>query len=275
MSPQDTANAIMAGELSPSVAFGRPELYPHFATKGGMSLLGSSTKIDLNEGMGYVTSVLYMMPAMSSGREACGGRSKGCTFVCLVKKVGRMDMASPQRARRRKHAAFYADRARFMSDLSAEITAQERRAAKLGKVSAIRLNGTTDIPFERYPVGDAANIMDAHPDTIFYDYTKLALRHRTARGPIPTNYSLTFSVSERADAEMRASEYLDAGYNAAIVFATEKHNLPATYPLGGATRPVVDADLHDARFLDPAGSIAGLYAKGLAKNDDSGFVRAL
>ena len=37
-------------------------------------------------------------------------------------------------------------------------------------------------------------------------------------------------------------------------------------------RSVIDGDAHDARFLDTAGSIVGLKAKGSAKSDLSGFV---
>jgi hypothetical protein len=35
---------------------------------------------------------------------------------------------------------------------------------------------------------------------------------------------------------------------------------------------VINGDEHDARFLDPAGTIVGLKAKGSAKSDLSGFV---
>jgi hypothetical protein len=37
-------------------------------------------------------------------------------------------------------------------------------------------------------------------------------------------------------------------------------------------RSVIDGDAHDARFLDTAGTIVGLKAKGSAKSDLSGFV---
>ena len=36
--------------------------------------------------------------------------------------------------------------------------------------------------------------------------------------------------------------------------------------------PVINGDDHDARFLDTAGTIVGLKAKGSAKSDLSGFV---
>jgi hypothetical protein len=37
-------------------------------------------------------------------------------------------------------------------------------------------------------------------------------------------------------------------------------------------RRVIDGDRTDLRFLDPSGVIVGLYAKGNAKKDTSGFV---
>jgi hypothetical protein len=37
--------------------------------------------------------------------------------------------------------------------------------------------------------------------------------------------------------------------------------------------PVFNGDESDLRFLDPKGVIVGLYAKGKAKKDTSGFVK--
>jgi len=37
--------------------------------------------------------------------------------------------------------------------------------------------------------------------------------------------------------------------------------------------PVFNGDESDLRFLDPQGVIVGLYAKGKAKKDTSGFVK--
>jgi hypothetical protein len=43
---------------------------------------------------------------------------------------------------------------------------------------------------------------------------------------------------------------------------------------GGASilRQVIDGDKTDMRFADPRGVIVGLFAKGLAKADRTGFV---
>jgi hypothetical protein len=37
--------------------------------------------------------------------------------------------------------------------------------------------------------------------------------------------------------------------------------------------PVFNGDESDLRFLDPKGSVIGLYAKGKAKKDTTGFVK--
>jgi hypothetical protein len=47
--------------------------------------------------------------------------------------------------------------------------------------------------------------------------------------------------------------------------------MPATY--NGL--PVFNGDDSDLRFLDPKGVIVGLYAKGRARKDTSGFVKMI
>ena len=56
--------------------------------------------------------------------------------------------------------------------------------------------------------------------------------------------------------------------NLAVVFR-DKHNIPQTY----LDRPVISGDADDLRFLDPAGVVVALYAKGKGKKDTSGFVQ--
>ena len=54
--------------------------------------------------------------------------------------------------------------------------------------------------------------------------------------------------------------------NAAMVFRKE-YKLPQWRGIN-----VTDGDKDDLRFLDPKNSVVGLYAKGDAKKDNSGFV---
>jgi len=278
-SPKSLARGILAGTISPSEAMGRADAYDaltHGTTGNRLPFLGTSTKIDAGKGFGILSKVLYMMPADSSGREACSARSAICTDFCLV-STGRLVYATNVSARARKHAAFYADRNRFLADIDLEVKALVRQAVKAGKVPAVRLNGTTDLPFHRMPftAHDGTRYPSVHAangSVRFYEYTKLPLRIAT-KG-MPANLHLTFSVSEKVESDSQAVEYLRAGHSAAVVFATPKHVHPNRYTLAGHTAKVVDGDAHDARFLDPRGSVVALAAKGKAKGKPAdGFVR--
>lgn len=171
-------------------------------------------------------------------------------------------MQSTQRARIRKTRRFFADRAGFMAQLYADVLNLTLDAARAGMLPAIRLNGTSDIPWESIPF-DAptgvrhASIMAAFPAVQFYDYTK-----RPGRVP-PQNYHLTFSLSETNDAEATAEAR--RGVNVAAVF----REIPPEY-LG---MPTVCGEDDDLRFLDPPGTLVALRAKGKARKDSSGFVR--
>jgi hypothetical protein len=112
-------------------------------------------------------------------------------------------------------------------------------------------------------------LMARFPRVRFYDYTKDAGRVRAwIRGELPTNYHLTYSLSEAEGSEANAREFLAAGVNVAVVFRTAE--FPKTF-LGARVR---SGDGNDLRFLDPRkGLVIGLKAKGRAKKDRTGFVR--
>jgi len=232
-------------------------------------------KIEKSVAFGYLTAVLHLAPAKLSGFEVCAGRTDGCTRACL-NTAGRGGIAiggilsyevlmagqrtnAIQMARVRKTRMYFENRSAFMALLVKEIRRFELFAASLGLKPAIRLNGTSDIPWERVktPMGNA-NVMTSFPQVQFYDYTK-----RANRTGLPRNYHLTFSLADGNDAA--AVTALNNGMNVAAVF----FKVPDRYM---STR-VINGDEHDLRFLDPRGVIAGLKAKGNAKRDVSGFVR--
>jgi len=160
-----------------------------------------------------------------------------------------------------------------MNILVLEIAAHRRAAERKGMDAAVRLNGTSDIVWERkkfilYPeVADflgktidrnAQTINRVFPSVQFYDYTKIPNRSPG------DNYDLTFSLSEQ-NMNDTMSEFR-SGRNIAAVFFNQ---VPATFL--GLT--VIDGDEHDYRPADPRGVVVGLKAKGVpAKNDRSGFV---
>jgi hypothetical protein len=172
---------------------------------------------------------------------------------------------------------YFDDRKAFMLQLCKEIEALVRKAERENLTPVVRLNGSSDIPWERVPIqGDgrnfasAPNLMAMYPDVQFYDYTK-----RYNRKDLPANYHLTFSMAE--DNEHRAYKALGNGMNVAIVFfsvpenftfgpRSASDNVPVSYT-------VIDGDASDVRFLDVPGVIVGLKAKGDAVHDTTGFVR--
>jgi hypothetical protein len=231
---------------------------------------------------GHLTTILHLAPAHVSGRNVCPHSSAGCRDACLNTAgrggQGRMGNAI-QVARIRRTRLWQRDRAGFMATLVAELERHARIAKLDGLNPAARLNGTSDLPWERFPVkrgGESfPHIFAAFPEIRFYDYTKWPIRLRRVDGI--ENYSLTFSLAEDNDA--KAADALEAGVNVAVVFNLGNHPrnprpVPESYAIGGVERPVIDGDKTDLRFLDPDGVIVGLRAKGRAIHDNSGFVRA-
>lgn len=227
------------------------------------------------EGYGWLTAILHLAPARLAGFEVCAGRTEGCTAACLnlSGKQG-VHRARIVEARIRRTKYFRANKEGFMRKLEREIAAHVRSAQRHGLRASVRLNGTSDIPYEsvRYTRADGSvgTIFERFPDVQFYDYTKLPLRFTR---PLPPNYDLTFSAADGNESKVELA--LRHGARVAVVFRNldnpraRKWNLPKTYK---GTR-VIDADSHDLRFTEPAGVICGLRAKGLAKSDTSGFVR--
>ena len=226
-------------------------------------LLGINTnyKTVKSEKVGVLTGIIYMAPYNLSGKNVCPGASAGCAAACL-NTAGRGAMGVVQKARLKKTNRFWNDRKQFLNDLVNEITALEKRAAAKGLKAAVRLNGTSDLPYERYKVpGTDKNIMQLFPEVQFYDYTKL--ENRIVDQQLPANYHLTFSRAEDNDHKLDA---VLKHTSAAVVFSGD---LPETW----RGYPVIDGDEHDARFTDAGpGVIIGLTAKGKARHDASGFV---
>jgi hypothetical protein len=245
-----------------------------------MKLLSVSAdaKTVKGEALGYLTGVMYLAPAKLSGYNVCPKASDGCSAACLGWYAGRANIVAKGKgtnnirdARIAKTKRFFEDRKGFMVQLCKEVEALVRKAERDGMTPVVRLNGSSDIPWERVPIqGDgrdvasAPNIMAMYPDVQFYDYTK-----RSNRKDLPANYHLTFSLAEDNDGE--ASKAMANGMNVAAVF----HTVPERFEIGlkGGPAVVVDGDASDLRFKDPKGVIVGLKAKGDARKDTSGFVR--
>ena len=222
-----------------------------------------------------LSGILYLAPhkaarAKHNGKlvNVCPSATPGCIAACLYRSGAAL--IYPDRvlgARIRKTKAFVDNPDAFMSDLVLDVSKIERTGIKRNLAPAIRLNGTSDIRWEKVSaIRDGEpfkNIMEAFPEIHFYDYTK-----RTDRKRLPANYTLTFSRS--GDNDRYCLKMLDSGRNVAVVFYTAR----ATDPLPETWRgfEVIDGDLQDARFNDPQGVVVGLRPKAKARSDKTGFV---
>lgn len=209
-------------------------------------------------GKGYLSTIMYLTPEKGSGLgNLCASASAGCTASCLY-TAGRGAMGKVKRARLERTKLWFNDRGSFIILLSAELT---RFVDSLPRntLAAVRLNGTSDIMWEK----ELPELFRFFSNVQFYDYTKHFKRMLGfCNGELPSNYHLTFSRSEKNDAECR--KIVKAGGNIACVF---RNQLPETH-YGVSVFNMDDTDL---RFLDPKG-VGGLKAKGKAKKDTTGFV---
>lgn len=221
-----------------------------------------------DSGKGFLTVGLSLAPANESGYNTCPHASAGCKAACLF-TAGMGAFQNVKSGRIAKTRLFFQQRPVFYAMLRGELTAHRKRAQKQGKQLACRLNVLSDIPWEKmFP-----ELFTEFQDVQFYDYTKNAKRATAFSlsrelldySFFPNNYHLTFS---RSESNIKEFTYIVSTTiaNAAVVFASKQ--LPSHY----AGRVVVSGDETDLRFLDESKVIVGLYAKGKARKDASGFV---
>ena len=106
-----------------------------------------------------------------------------CWQYCLDES-GRGVFANVQAARQRRAAIFEDDRSEFKRLLWRDLAALCRKADRNGNQAACRLNGTSDLQWERiFPT-----LFTEFDEIRWYDYTKLPKR------VVPTNYHLTYSL---------------------------------------------------------------------------------
>lgn len=209
----------------------------------------NNAKTIKGEKLGYITYILYMSPFKANSKRinVCSHASEGCAKSCLVGSGFGGMYTSVMQGRINKTEQFLNDREAFLHQIKDEIT--KALIKNEGKaIVTIRLNGTSDLPYEKYRVFEGKNIFELFPSVQFYDYTKNWTRFDKE---LPSNYHLTFSRSETN--HDKAMELLNKGINVAMVF----DKLPSTYE----GFEVINADLDDLRFLDKKGVVCGLKYK--------------
>jgi hypothetical protein len=240
----------------------------------GLIAVNSDAKTSKGQKLGYFTGIMYLSPhKMANGKvNVCGDATPNCIDACL-NTAGRGAMNSVQDARIKKTLEFLENPKEFMVNIYNEIIKLQK---KHGQNLVIRLNGTSDLPFENIKVvledRYYSNIFEAFPNVQFYDYTK---NPRRALTNTIGNYYLTFSRAETKLNIEYSRNVLNEGKNVAMVFSKELHEkLVRIGKIVYNNREVnvIDGDETDLRFLDMPNSIVALKAKGKAIKDNGGFV---
>lgn len=233
-----------------------------------MKLLTKPTgnfKTEKNIKYGYLSYILHLSPSDRSGvMNTCPKATPGCKVACL-NTTGHGGMFKPgettnkiQDARIRRTKLFHEDKVEFFKQLISDIILAKKYTEKKRMKFSLRLNGTSDIVWEKYRMVDTGKtLFETFPDVQFYDYTKIPNRNP------PSNYHLTFSRGESNQIDVL--DAIEKAVNIAVVFAGK---LPKIWN----GWPVVSGDDNDLRFLDAPKHIIGLTAKGKAKKDTTGFV---
>lgn len=242
---------------------------------------------------GYMTAILYLAPAESAGFNVCPmAKLAGCIAGCL-NTAGHGGMHKTtfapygvelpennvQRARIARTRFYVEHRAAFFLQLEREIIRFVKRAEKKGLTPCIRLNGTSDILWEKERAEFGAHlertdctIFERFEEIQFYDYTKIAKRFERT---MPANYYLCLSYSEAST--VYALRCMDAAkkYGASLVVVARDEETKRDVMIDFANQldvDCVDGDEHDLRFTDTPGAVVVLKAKGSARKDTSGFV---
>ncbi len=226
-------------------------------------LTTNNTKTVKGEKYGWKTFILYMSPfnQNAKGVNICPQATAGCAEACLFGSGFGGIYTSVENARINKTNYFLSDRKAFLMQLYTEITEIVKKFENKEEKVCIRLNGTSDLSWEKFKVMDGKSLMELFPSVIFYDYTKNYMRFERE---LPKNYFLTFSRSENN--EEKVSELLARGFNVAAVF----DELPETYN----GYKVINGDESDLRFEDPKNVVVGLKYKkmtGRGANNKKAF----
>ena len=214
---------------------------------------------------GYLTGIVYLIP----NDEICpSSRLAGCRSDCLVNQ-GRGVMYPVKRARKGRTDCLKHNPDLFFTLLLRDIDKLHKRAVKIGAIPCIRLNGMSDIDWSNFLINTGSGVSDTifglYSGTQFYDYSKRPDIIRKSALFHNWYTCASFSGANEKYTRLIVGAAVRYGVNLVVVFANE---LPESF-LG---YPVLNGDETDLRFLDAPGHVVGLYAKGSAKHDASGFV---
>ena len=132
----------------------------------------------------HPTNVVVGLRSKGKAKKAPTGDGGAYCWQYCLDESGRGVFANVQAARQRRAAIFEDNRQEFKRLLWKDLAALCRKADRNGNQAACRLNGTSDLQWERiYPT-----LFTEFDEIRWYDYTKLPKR------VVPENYHLTYSL---------------------------------------------------------------------------------
>ncbi len=199
LSPENIKNAaIQANQrLAPILGVGVDGKTKRLLTTNGKLLktetgIEGGVPIELPDGRNIESAGLAISPAFKVGKFSTCPNSASCAQECLGKTSGGyfaygggadLDAMKGTRLRSfRMTQAMFREPEAFAIKLNEEIFSLKKVAEKNGNALAIRLNVLSDIDPKVHKA-----IIEANPDVLFYDYTKMKYR------PVAPNHHYTYS----------------------------------------------------------------------------------
>ena len=193
-----------------------------------MKLLGTNSKIDksLKVYPEYEASILQLLP----NKHLCVNY-KLCMKTCLAFKGLAKVYPSVIKSRKAKSEYFVNDTDTFIKQLIREIKNQEKRALKKNKKPVVRLNGFTDIDYEKF------GIFKLFPNVQFYDYSADYERVLNNNNP-----NLHYTFSYKGNNLKECIELLKNDVSIAVI------DIPENQFFNDYEVEHIDGDKHDFRF---------------------------
>jgi hypothetical protein len=227
----------------------------HGIKSPGKLLTQSISKLEKNDTPTYG---LAFLPATYSELGNLCAFSDSCAQTCVAFS-GNGSFSSTMRSRQAKTHFMIQHPYEFIMMLCAELATIHEYTEG---TALVRLNTYSDIRWERiFP-----DFMRELYSIGFYDYTKHPTSSRPARS-LPSNYLLTYSVSEKTTAKEIAKAKA-AGRNLAVVVSIRSGKTKEGWrpiPKTWSNIPTIDGDLTDDRANDPTGVVVILRRKHTMK----------
>lgn len=252
-----------------------------YVEKTSVPLLQQNSKTALSSGVGVNTIGLSLAPHTSSGYkyDICPRASKECRENCLAFTAGgnKQYPETSFRGKLLRHQYLHEHPEHAARVMSHDITTNEKWCAGNGYKSGVRLNVTSDLPWEHLM---PSKFFEKHKETQFYDYTKI---HGRLNKKLPENYSLALSHTGTGHEESNDTHVIATLENGGVVALVHQRGKHVTTPTHiedvqtGKRYPIVNGDeddnvydRHQKAGIDRShGVVSGLQLKGV-KNEAAG-----